>query len=361
MSREPSHFGTWSALGAVLSALAASVCCVGPLVLLTLGIGGAWASRIAVLEPYRPVLIVVALGLLGLAFYRAYGKDSASCAADSACVVPKARDVTRAVLWSVAALVVGLLTLPYYGPHVFGAAKGTGGVGSACCSPAAIASLDAVVQPTTRSTMANEAVNIDPAREIVFKVANLGCPLVNGVGCGHMLAPALSQLDSLEGVSRSYSNWTGTALRISVAPKTDPAAVAERVRSFLAADQQNPARVNGDELIQILNDEQWRAVDRIAELSAYEFHTFAKRQVGAFADDEKLDDPKRQKLLALVDEVWNKSGEGMGEPKPEAEAYGHYWQARCDKLVQLYAERARDLLTPEQVEKLVTQYGARKP
>src|SRR5882724_10682364 len=94
-------------------------------------------------------------------------------------------------------------------------------------------------------------------------------------------------------------------------------------------------------------------------LSSYEFHTFDKRQVGKFADDEKLDAPKRQKLLALVDDVWDKSGDGLGEPKPQADAYGQYWHDRRGKVVQLYADRARALLTPEQLDKLVKQYGSR--
>jgi mercuric ion transport protein len=34
-----------SLVAGALAAIGASVCCVGPLVLLTLGIGGAWASR----------------------------------------------------------------------------------------------------------------------------------------------------------------------------------------------------------------------------------------------------------------------------------------------------------------------------
>lgn len=35
--------------------IAASLCCVGPLVLVILGIGGAWISNLRVLEPWRPL------------------------------------------------------------------------------------------------------------------------------------------------------------------------------------------------------------------------------------------------------------------------------------------------------------------
>jgi mercuric ion transport protein len=52
------QLGGKSALVAgMLAAIAASVCCVGPLVLFVLGIGGAWASNMTALEPYRPIFI----------------------------------------------------------------------------------------------------------------------------------------------------------------------------------------------------------------------------------------------------------------------------------------------------------------
>lgn len=46
--------GRWSLGGALVAAVAASVCCLGPLVLLALGVSGAWASSLRALEPYRP-------------------------------------------------------------------------------------------------------------------------------------------------------------------------------------------------------------------------------------------------------------------------------------------------------------------
>ena len=44
-----------------VAALLASACCLGPLVLITLGVSGAWISNLAALEPYRPLFIGVAL------------------------------------------------------------------------------------------------------------------------------------------------------------------------------------------------------------------------------------------------------------------------------------------------------------
>ncbi|GIV53662.1 MAG: hypothetical protein KatS3mg039_0180 [Candidatus Kapaibacterium sp.] len=59
-----------SVLAAIGAGLLASACCLGPLAAVLLGIGGAWASSFSALEPYRPLFAVVALGALGLAWYR---------------------------------------------------------------------------------------------------------------------------------------------------------------------------------------------------------------------------------------------------------------------------------------------------
>ena len=49
-----------------VSAILASTCCLGPLVLITLGFSGAWISNLTALEPYRPIFIGAALVALFL-------------------------------------------------------------------------------------------------------------------------------------------------------------------------------------------------------------------------------------------------------------------------------------------------------
>ncbi|MGH7179544.1 MAG: hypothetical protein ACREJC_19365 [Tepidisphaeraceae bacterium] len=198
-----------------------------------------------------------------------------------------------------------------------------------------------------------------PTTEILFRVEKLGCTLVEGVGCGHLLAPMLARIDGIEGVLRTYSNWTGSVLRVSVAPGYDAPAVAERVRKFLTDEQQNPARIETEEAAATLRDQKWWDVVRIVELTSYEYRTFAMRQLIEFADREKLDAATRTKLTALVDEVWDKSGEGLGPPSPQADDYAQYWHNRRQRLIELFVERAASLLKPEQVEKLRREYSPR--
>ena len=198
----------------------------------------------------------------------------------------------------------------------------------------------------------------EPSRQIAFKVEKLECCLVNGVGCGHLLAPTLAKLDAIDGVARSYSNWTGTVLLVSVKPAADARSVAERVQAALVADQQQPTRIGDKELPALLSKEQWRGVDRIAELTSYEFKTVAKTRATAYAENEKLDQGKREKLLGFVDELWDKAADGMGQPKPD-QTYPEYWRRRCDNFVTIYLAKAREVLTPEQIATLKRQYDER--
>lgn len=62
------------AAGGVLGALAASSCCLLPLALFGLGIGGAWIGNLTALAPYQPIFVAIALGLIGYGFWLAYGK-----------------------------------------------------------------------------------------------------------------------------------------------------------------------------------------------------------------------------------------------------------------------------------------------
>ena len=102
--------------GALVAGLAASACCLGPLVLAIVGIGG--AASALVLEPYRPYLLVLTAGFLGLAFYLTYRRPAA-CGPGEACEMPKANRAGRILLWLVTLVVVLAATFPYYSRYLF--------------------------------------------------------------------------------------------------------------------------------------------------------------------------------------------------------------------------------------------------
>ena len=53
---EPTN-GRGALLAGGLAAILASTCCLGPLVLLMLGVSGAWIANLTALEPFRPYFI----------------------------------------------------------------------------------------------------------------------------------------------------------------------------------------------------------------------------------------------------------------------------------------------------------------
>jgi mercuric ion transport protein len=103
-------------LAGALAAIGASACCVGPLVLLSLGIGGAWISTLTRLEPLRPLFVVLALALLALAWRRLY--RAPACVPGQACANPKVARRQKTVFWLIAPLLLGLMASPWIVPHV---------------------------------------------------------------------------------------------------------------------------------------------------------------------------------------------------------------------------------------------------
>lgn len=98
-----------------LAAIGASVCCVGPLVLVLLGIGGAWVGNLLAFEPFRPIFIGLALIFLGLAFRKLYLAPQA-CAPERACANPLVLHRQRLIFWIVSVLTLCLLALPLAAP-----------------------------------------------------------------------------------------------------------------------------------------------------------------------------------------------------------------------------------------------------
>src|SRR6266571_8060346 len=95
-----------------LAAILASTCCLGPLVLVALGLSGAWIGNLTRLEPYRPFFIGGALGALFFAGRRIF-RPARACEPGEVCAVPRARRVYKIVFGIVSALVLIALVYPY--------------------------------------------------------------------------------------------------------------------------------------------------------------------------------------------------------------------------------------------------------
>ena len=104
-----------SLVAGIVAGIGASVCCVGPLVLLALGISGAWIGNLTALEPYRPIFIGLTLLFLGLAFRKLYLVPRV-CSPENTCAEPRVLRRQRMTFWTVAALLLGLLLVPVLVP-----------------------------------------------------------------------------------------------------------------------------------------------------------------------------------------------------------------------------------------------------
>lgn len=107
--------GKTSLLAGVAAAIGASVCCVGPLVMLALGIGGSWIGNLTAMEPYRPIFIGLTLLFLGLAFRQLYLVPQV-CAPGTPCADPITMKRQRLIFWIVGTLLLGLLAAPLLAP-----------------------------------------------------------------------------------------------------------------------------------------------------------------------------------------------------------------------------------------------------
>jgi copper chaperone CopZ len=151
----------WLGLSTILTAFAASLCCILPLAVAALGAGsaalGTW------LAPWRPVFLVATVVLLGFAFYREY-RSGASCA-DSGEGCRPAASRRRLMLWVVTALILTLVTFPYYGGAI----------------------------------AAGQGANDEQVAKAVFRVQGMSCS-----GCEATMEIALKKLDGVESVKASY-------------------------------------------------------------------------------------------------------------------------------------------------------------
>lgn len=99
------------------AALGASACCVGPLVLVAVGLGGAWASGVRALEPFYPIFLAGALGAFGFAFWRLYVSPR-RCAPEAACAAAPVLKRQRIAFWITLIAAKAILLFPFYGPRL---------------------------------------------------------------------------------------------------------------------------------------------------------------------------------------------------------------------------------------------------
>lgn len=99
-----------------VAAILASTCCLGPLVLVSLGVSGAWIGNLTALEPYRPIFLGVALAALLFAWRRIFRPPQQACEPGQVCAIPTVRRAYKVIFWAVVVLVLVALAFPYLVP-----------------------------------------------------------------------------------------------------------------------------------------------------------------------------------------------------------------------------------------------------
>jgi mercuric ion transport protein len=103
-----------TAAGSLLGAVAASSCCVLPLVLFGLGVSGAWIGNLTRLAPYQPYFIAATVAFLGWGYWLVYRSSTAACA--EGCAQPVPNRLIKVALVVATALVVAALGFDFLAP-----------------------------------------------------------------------------------------------------------------------------------------------------------------------------------------------------------------------------------------------------
>ena len=99
--------------GGLAAALAASTCCIVPLSLGALGIGGASLSMLAPFAPYQTAFRVIAILMLGTAFWLAY-RPRPVAVEGAACAATPPQGLTKTALWVGAAVMALVVTSAWW-------------------------------------------------------------------------------------------------------------------------------------------------------------------------------------------------------------------------------------------------------
>ncbi len=96
--------------GSIILAIITHICCIGPVVLAVLGVGG--AGLFSKFANFRPYFMGMTGIFLGLAFYLTYRKRKVRCD-DGTCKIRRAPKWNKIALWAGTILVVFFMAFPY--------------------------------------------------------------------------------------------------------------------------------------------------------------------------------------------------------------------------------------------------------
>jgi len=346
-----------------LSVLLASICCVGPLLLIAVGLG----AGVAVISRYHWLFIAAAVAVLALAWTK-YFREKTRCACEDKTMQGRRRGtVTLLIATAIVLGFVGLntshylfartptsaqtqlpvttgmnrivipvegMTCPTCEVGVRYALKSVNGVESARVSVATkTATVDydpsktnpeklvtAINATGYRATLPHEGLlssskttprqaseerNIGPERISLFNVS-LQCPAAPHIGCGTASKPILLQLEQEPGVAEAWLNRPGTQIAIVWKPEAD-AAARRNVAAKLTDDAKEMDGEQRYESLQgFLSGKGWYRGADVDRLSEEEAGIIAARLIRRVETKTPLPKGKAQEFQHDLAESWSK-------------------------------------------------------
>src|SRR5712691_5829661 len=113
---ESAHGQKLMAAGGLLGALAASSCCILPLVLFSRSVSGAWIGNFTQLAPYQPYFIAATICFLGYGYWLVYRSSQGACVDGEACARALPNRLVKSGLILATLLVVAALAFDFLAP-----------------------------------------------------------------------------------------------------------------------------------------------------------------------------------------------------------------------------------------------------
>jgi mercuric ion transport protein len=107
-----------AAAGGIIGALAAASCCILPVVLFSLGIGGAWIGSFTQLAPYQPYFIAATLAFIGTGYWLVYRTAKVACVEGEACARPLPNRLVKIALIAATIIVIVAWAFDYVAPYL---------------------------------------------------------------------------------------------------------------------------------------------------------------------------------------------------------------------------------------------------
>jgi mercuric ion transport protein len=185
--------------GAVIAAIAASLCCVGPVLFAVLGLGAFGAASF--FAAARPYLLAGAVLLLAVGFYWTYFRRQAACAPSEACATKPVNRIGRAGLWIATIAVLAFALAPYYIGYL----------------ASALARQRTATATTQEAVQPNRQVRVDATSQAALETITVK---VEGMSCTACEVPVRDALSHTPGVHTSDVSYQRGDAHVQYDPKT---------------------------------------------------------------------------------------------------------------------------------------------